>query len=81
MKLEAKPKGVIRFDSVVFRYPGRRMNVLRRLDLTIEPNTSVAIVGHSGCGKSTIAKLLLRFYDSSQGSITLDGVDIREYNL
>ena len=49
-------------------------------NLTVEPNTSVALVGHSGSGKSTIASLLLRFYDASQGVVLVDGKDIRDYS-
>lgn len=64
-----------------FRYPSRQQYVLRKFNLRIEPNQSVAIVGHSGSGKSTIASLLLRFYDVTQGSVIIDGVDIRDYNL
>jgi ABC-type multidrug transport system fused ATPase/permease subunit len=55
--------------------------VLRHFALTIEPNTSVAIVGHSGSGKSTIAGLLLRFYDSRKGKIVIDGRDLRDYSV
>jgi ABC-type multidrug transport system fused ATPase/permease subunit len=54
---------------------------LRKLNLKIEPNQSVAIVGHSGTGKSTIASLLLRFYDAAKGQLLIDGVDIKEYEL
>lgn len=54
---------------------------MRKFNLKIEPNQSVAIVGHSGSGKSTIASLLLRFYDVTKGSIAIDGVDIQDYNL
>ena len=49
--------------------------------MRIEPNQSVAVVGHSGSGKSTIASLLLRFYDVTKGSVIIDGVDIRDYDL
>lgn len=49
--------------------------------MTIEPNQSVAIVGHSGSGKSTIASLLLRFYDVSKGGVYIDGINIKEYDL
>jgi ABC-type multidrug transport system fused ATPase/permease subunit len=55
--------------------------VLKGFNLRIEPNQSVAIVGHSGSGKSTIASLLLRFYDINKGSLSLDGVDIKDYDL
>jgi len=55
--------------------------VLRNFNLTIEPNQSVAIVGHSGSGKSTIASLILRFYDSSRGQIAIDGQDLKKYSV
>lgn len=79
----AKPNllGCIEFRNLYFRYPSRQQYVLRRFNLRIEPNQSVAIVGHSGSGKSTIASLLLRFYDVSKGSVHIDGIDIRDYDL
>ena len=65
-----------------FRYPTRRNDwVLRGLNLEIRRNETVALVGESGCGKSTVVSLLLRFYDVEKGRILVDGVDIREYNL
>lgn len=75
-------KGSIEFKDVWFRYPTRKTEfVLRGLSLTIEPNESVALVGESGCGKSTFVNLMMRFYDPDFGQILLDGVDIKEYNL
>lgn len=75
-------KGTIEFKDVWFRYPTRKTEfVLRGLSLTIEPNESVALVGESGCGKSTFVNLMMRFYDPDFGQILLDGVDIKEYNL
>jgi ABC-type multidrug transport system fused ATPase/permease subunit len=73
--------GSIEFKNLSFRYPSRERYVLRNFNLKIEPNQSVAIVGHSGSGKSTIASLLLRFYDTSKGQVIIDGVDIKDYNL
>jgi ATP-binding cassette subfamily B protein len=73
--------GCIEFRNIFFRYPSRRRYVLRKFNLRIEPNQSVAIVGHSGSGKSTIASLLLRFYDVTKGSVVIDGVDIRDHDL
>lgn len=55
--------------------------MLRGLTLTINPNESVALVGESGCGKSTFVNLMMRFYDPDHGKILLDGVDIKDYNL
>jgi len=75
-------QGTIEFKDVWFRYPTRKTEfVLRGLSLTIEPNESVALVGESGCGKSTFVNLMMRFYDPDFGQILLDGIDIKEYNL
>jgi ABC-type multidrug transport system fused ATPase/permease subunit len=73
------PRGPIdvRFDGVTFAYPGGPP-VLRDVDLGIEPGTRVAVVGETGSGKSTIAKLLTRLMDPSAGAVLLDGVDLRE---
>lgn len=75
-------KGEIIFKNVWFRYPSRKNEwVFKGLNLTLHPNESVAIVGESGSGKSTLVNLLLRFYDPDQGSICIDGIDIKNYNL
>ena len=55
--------------------------MLRGLNLTINPGESVALVGESGCGKSTFVNLMMRFYDVDQGEILIDGVNIKDYNL
>jgi ABC-type multidrug transport system fused ATPase/permease subunit len=68
--------GDVRFEGVRFRY-GRGDEVLHGIDLDVAAGTTVALVGHTGAGKSTIAKLLARFYDPTHGRITLDGVDLR----
>ena len=70
-------RGRIRFDNVGFTYPTTSHPTLDRLDFTVEPGQTLAIVGASGSGKSTIAKLLLRFYDPDSGHVSLDGVDLR----
>ncbi|GII97798.1 ATP-binding cassette subfamily B protein [Sediminihabitans luteus] len=71
------PRGELRFDGVEFAYvPGRP--VLPRTDLTIPAGQTVALVGATGAGKSTLAKLVTRFYDVSTGRLTIDGVDVRE---
>jgi ATP-binding cassette, subfamily B, bacterial len=72
--------GDVRFEGVVFGY-GRSVPVLDHLDLQVRPGESVALVGATGSGKSTIARLLPRFYDVAGGRILLDGVDIREVAL
>mmetsp|Transcript_18837 Transcript_18837/g.17990 ORF Transcript_18837/g.17990 Transcript_18837/m.17990 type:complete len:621 (+) Transcript_18837:371-2233(+) len=75
-------RGEIVFKNVWFRYPTRTSDwVLRNLNLTIRQNETAALVGESGCGKSTIVSLLLRFNDINFGSITLDGIDIRDIEV
>jgi ABC-type multidrug transport system fused ATPase/permease subunit len=69
--------GHVRFDHVRFGY-GDGPDVLPDLDLDVPAGTTVALVGHTGAGKSTIAKLLARFYDPRQGRITFDGIDLRD---
>jgi len=69
-------RGDVEFESVRFAY-GRGPEVLHGVDLHVTAGTTVALVGHTGAGKSTIAKLLARFYDPTEGCITLDGVDLR----
>lgn len=72
------PIGRIEFDAVTFAYPGRPdLPALRDVSLTVEPGETVALVGPSGGGKSTMLRLLLRFYDPQAGCIRLDGVDLR----
>ena len=75
-------KGEIEFQNVWFRYPTRRNDwVLKGLNLKIMPNETVALVGESGCGKSTMVSLILRFYDVDEGLILIDGVNIKEWDL
>lgn len=73
-------RGDVLFTQVVFAYPGRP-NLLDRLDLHIRSGEAVAITGSNGAGKSTLAHLLMRFFDPAAGSISLDGHDLREFNL
>jgi ATP-binding cassette, subfamily B, bacterial len=68
--------GHVRFENVHFTY-GTGPEVLHGIDLDVAPGTTVALVGHTGAGKSTIAKLIARFYDPTEGAITIDGVDLR----
>ena len=70
-------RGQVRFEHVGFGY-GDLPDVLHDFDLEVAPGTTVALVGHTGAGKSTIAKLLARFYDPRRGQITIDGSDLRE---
>jgi ATP-binding cassette subfamily B (MDR/TAP) protein 1 len=74
--------GKIQFQDVTFAYPSRRDQVVcNGYNLTVEAGTTVALVGASGSGKSTAVSLVERFYDPDQGSVTLDGVDLRELNV
>jgi ATP-binding cassette subfamily B protein len=77
-KYPAKVDGRIVFDHVTFSYPRDTTKTIDDINITIEPGTRVAFVGRSGAGKTTLIKLLLRFYDPTAGKITLDGIDIRE---
>ena len=71
-------KGEIAFEDVCFRYPGAEEDALHHLNFTAKPGQTTAIIGSTGCGKSTLLHLIPRFYDVTEGKITLDGVDIRE---
>ena len=64
-----------------FIYPSRTQRVLKNFNMTIQAKKKIALVGYSGCGKSTIANLLLRFYDLNRGTIQIDGIDIKDYNV
>lgn len=74
-------KGVVAFSHVNFRYPGAGEDVLSDIDFVAEPGKTTAIIGSTGCGKSTLVNLLPRFYDVTGGKITLDGRDIRSFSL
>ena len=76
----ASPAGLIEFRNVSFAYPDGTQ-ALTNVSFTLEPGHSLALVGSSGAGKSTIADLLLRFYDPSEGQILFDGVDLRELKV
>jgi len=74
--------GTINFSNVHFSYPSRpNVPVLRNFSLSIAPNSTCALVGSSGAGKSTVVSLLQRFYDVDSGSVTVDGIDVRDLNL
>ena len=79
-RADQAPQTEIRLRDVTFAYPAASP-VLEHFDLTIPAGTSLAIVGQNGAGKTTIAKLLCRLYDPQSGAITIDGVDLREFDL
>jgi ATP-binding cassette subfamily B protein len=75
------PQGVVRFSHVNFRYPGAEEDVLHDIDFVAKPGQTTAIIGSTGCGKSTLVNLLPRFYDVTGGEISLDNTDIRKLRL
>ena len=76
-----KPQGGITFENVAFEYPDDHNKVFRNLNLSIRPGEKLAIVGPSGGGKTTLCNLIPRFYDVTDGKITIDGRNIKEYTL
>lgn len=74
-------KGDVAFENVTFRYQGKENPALKNVSFTIPSGKTVALVGRSGSGKSTIANLITRFYEIESGHITIDGNDIRDYTL
>ena len=74
----AQCRGVLEFDDVSFAYPGAEDPVLEHISFKAEPGKTTAIIGSTGCGKSTLIHLIPRFYDVTGGRITLDGVDLRD---
>ncbi|MBZ0114957.1 MAG: ABC transporter ATP-binding protein/permease, partial [Thermoanaerobaculia bacterium] len=78
--IEGSPRGAIEFDSVSFAYLEGEP-VLHDVSFRVEPGETVAVVGHTGAGKSTLANLLLRFYDTTSGTVRVDGVDVRQWDL
>lgn len=80
-KTVLKKSAKIRFENVSFKYPGTEKYVLKNINLEIEPYTKVALVGYNGAGKTTLTNLLLRLYDVTEGRITVDGKDIRDWDI
>lgn len=73
-------QGKIEFRNVSFAYPGTDQMVLRNINLTVKPGETLAIMGATGCGKTTLASLIPRFYDVTEGEVLVDGVDVRRYH-
>lgn len=72
-------QGEIEFRDVSFAYPGSNQVVLDHIDLTVHRGETLAIMGATGCGKTSLVQLIPRFYDATQGTVLVDGVDVREY--
>ena len=80
--LQETTSGDIEVKSVHFNYPARpEVQVLQGINVAVKPGQTLALVGPSGCGKSTVVSLMERFYDPVLGSVTLEGVDLRDMNL
>lgn len=73
--------GLVSFEHVSFRYPNAKADVLKDIDFTAKPGQTTAIIGSTGCGKSTLINLIPRLYDVTSGKITLDGKDIRKITM
>lgn len=76
--LQENSKGEVEFEHVSFRYPGAEHDVLHDLNFVAKPGQTTAIIGSTGCGKSTLINLIPRFYDVTEGNIRVDGLDVRE---
>ena len=76
---KTKIKGEIEFRNVSFSYPGTDRKVLENINLSIHRGETIAIMGATGCGKTTLVNLIPRFYDVTEGAVLVDGVDVREY--
>lgn len=71
--------GAVNFREIEFSYPNKKSKAINQLNLQIKPHEKIALVGHSGCGKTTLVKLLYRFYDVQSGAIEIDGKDIKNF--
>ncbi len=76
-----KKSGLVKFEHVDFMYPNAKANVLSDIDFEARPGQTTAIIGSTGCGKSTLVNLIPRLYDVTKGKITIDGVDIKDLKL
>ena len=80
-QLPARRTGLVELRHVTFTYPGAEHPVLRDITLTMRPGQTTAVIGSTGSGKSTLASLVMRFFDASDGSVLMDGVDVRDQPL
>ncbi|XFA98553.1 ABC transporter ATP-binding protein [Candidatus Izemoplasma sp. B36] len=80
-KLLTNPKGRIIFDHVNFAYNNGELQVLKNFSIDIKPGEKIGLIGETGVGKSTISKLIPRFYDVNSGSIKIDGVNVKDYDV
>lgn len=79
---QTKTKGYLEFKNVTFAYPGHAESpVIRNVSFTASPGETIAFIGSTGSGKSTLIQLIPRFYDASEGQILVDGIDVRDYRL
>ena len=74
-------KGVLEFSHVDFKYPGAEHNVLSDIDFKVEPGKTTAIIGSTGCGKSTLVNLIPRFYDATSGEVLVNGINVLDYKV
>jgi ATP-binding cassette subfamily B protein len=85
VQIDSRPapqlKGDIRFENITFQYEEEKDPVLNEFNLQIQPGENIALVGHTGAGKSSIARLIARFYEFQRGSLLIDGLDIRSLDL
>ncbi|MEB3368216.1 ABC transporter ATP-binding protein [Saccharopolyspora mangrovi] len=81
VEVSGRLRGEVELRAVSFRYPGTEQYALRDVNLRVRPGETVALVGATGAGKSTLIKLIARFYDVSEGAVLVDGTDVRGYDL
>lgn len=79
VEFKESDRGLLEFDNVCFRYPGAEQCVLEDINFTVRPGETLAIIGSTGSGKSTLINLIPRFYDVERGSVKVNGVDVRNY--
>ena len=81
LPFQAAEKGRVVFENVTFRYPNAHADVLHNISFTALPGQTTAIIGSTGCGKSTLVNLIPRFHDTSSGQVLVEGIDVRQANL